>query len=185
MYGYERSYQTGRAVTSWLEFIGWIIVVLGVLIALIGFATGGLIGMAPGNLGGGGEVLVRTFAIVPGALIATSGFISIALAQHTKATFDTSEMTRELLGIVRGEPKQGGRLESPPSMPQVDAYRSAQDADSPSASSPKAEDTASFDETGERVFRGQVIKNIGNKYRVGSAEFSTLGKAKAHIKRSN
>lgn len=104
MYGYERSYKTGRAVTSWLEFVGWVIVVLGVVVALAGFASGGFMGMASRNFGGGSTpFILRIVSMVPGILIAASGLMSIMLAQHTKATIDTSEMTRELLAIAKGQ----------------------------------------------------------------------------------
>lgn len=106
MYTYERSYNTGRAVCALLEIFGWVIVVLGVIVALAGFASGGFMGMASRNFGGSSApFILQIVSMVPGVLVAAGGLISIMLAQQTKATMDTSEMTRELLRVARGDPK--------------------------------------------------------------------------------
>ena len=100
MIGYERSYGTGRAVCSLLEFVGWAIVILGIIVALVGFASGGFMGMASRNFGAGSTpVAFRLISMVPGILVSAGGLISVMLAQHTKAAMDTAEMTRELLKI--------------------------------------------------------------------------------------
>lgn len=104
MYAYERSHKTGCTVRNWIEFVGWGTVVLGVIFALVGFASGGFIGMASGNFGEGSTPFtLRIVSTVPGVLVAAGGLMSIMLAQHTKATIDTSEMTRELLAIAKGQ----------------------------------------------------------------------------------
>lgn len=115
MFEYERTYKTGRAVTGWLEFLGWAIVVLGVIVALAGFASGGFLGMASRNFGGGNTpFLFRIISMVPGILVAAGGLMSIMLAQHTKATIDTAEMTRELLAIAKGQADTGQMARSEP-----------------------------------------------------------------------
>jgi hypothetical protein len=102
MYGYDRTYKAGRAVCSWIEFVGWLIVVLGVMLALAGFLSGGLMGILSGGLGQGDAIFIlRIVFMVPGVLMAAGGLMSVMLAQHAKATMDTAEMTSELLLIAR------------------------------------------------------------------------------------
>ncbi|WP_157727643.1 hypothetical protein [Stappia sp. ES.058] len=173
MYGYHRFYKTGRAVTSLLESIGWLIVSLGVIVALAGFVSGGLMGMTSRNFGGGSvSIIFRIIASVPGILVVGSGLMSIMLAQHTKATIDTSEMTRELLDIARGEPS---RL--PASSTEIrDPFEGYEPLNSRSGN-----DTSDFDSNGYRVYRGMTIQKVENRYYVGQDSFSTLGKAKKFI----
>jgi len=47
--------------------------------------------------------------MMPGVLLAFFGFFQIMLVQHTKASIDTSEMTREMLGIMRNGAAQYGQ----------------------------------------------------------------------------
>jgi hypothetical protein len=117
MYGYERSYKAGRAVCTWIEFVGWSIVALGVILAFVGLASGGIMGSLSRNLGQGDTLpILRIFSMMPGILMAAGGLISIMLAQQTKATIDTAEMTRELLVIARtGRPdaSHGNSIRTP------------------------------------------------------------------------
>lgn len=104
MYSFERSYKAGRSVCSWLEFVGWAIVILGGILTVVGFASGGIMGMASSNFGRGDiPFIVRMVSMIPGVLMAAGGLMSIMLAQHTKATIDTAEMTREMLKIAKNQ----------------------------------------------------------------------------------
>ncbi|WP_146176291.1 hypothetical protein [Rhodovulum kholense] len=100
MFGYERSYGTGRFVCALIEIFGWLLVTLGIIASIVGFAVGG--GFEPGGFGSSsGSVLPRFLSAAPGLLTVTIGLISIMLTQQTKAILDTAEMTRDLLAISR------------------------------------------------------------------------------------
>jgi hypothetical protein len=60
--------------------------------------------------------LLRIISMVPGILVAAGGLISIMLAQHTKATVDTSEMTPELLKTAKGQVDTAQTVRSAPRM---------------------------------------------------------------------
>lgn len=100
MIGYERTYATGRSVSSVLEFFGWAAVVCGIMVALFGFAIGGEIGSF--GRGNGAEFFMRIFAALPGIGLVFAGLFSVYYCQVGKATLDTAEMQRELLQIARG-----------------------------------------------------------------------------------
>ncbi|MGM0583379.1 MAG: hypothetical protein ACQEUZ_01845 [Pseudomonadota bacterium] len=102
MVHYERSYAAGRSVSSFVEFLGWLVVIFGVVVAIAGLAGGGIFGVASRGFGSGeAPFLFHLLAMIPGLGIALGGFIVVAMSQHFKATMDTAEMTRELLLIER------------------------------------------------------------------------------------
>lgn len=101
MIDYERSYGTGRTVASILEILSWIIVVLGVIVALAGFATGGTAGFAFGMAGRDVPGFFRIVALVPGVMITAVGLLFVMFVQQFRATLDSAEMTRDMLAIAR------------------------------------------------------------------------------------
>lgn len=110
---YERSYATARSVFSFLELIGWATVGIGALIALVGFATGGLIASFTGQVSGG----ARLVAMLPGLGTVMVGLIGVANVQIGRANVDNAEMTREMLHIAR-------RYASSSAGPDVTTFRS-------------------------------------------------------------
>ncbi|MBL3595760.1 hypothetical protein JMM63_09275 [Rhodovulum sulfidophilum] len=100
MLSYERSYGTGRFVCALIEIFGWLLVVVGGIVAIIGFGAGGVLGS--GGFGSpSGAVISGFLSATPGLATVGIGLISIMLTQQTKATLDTAEMTRDLLAISR------------------------------------------------------------------------------------
>ncbi len=99
MYQYDRKYGTARAVYSWLEFVGWATAILGCLMIIIGFASGGVLG----GMYSGRDIPIgfRLIAILPGLGLAIGGVFSVAYVQTARANVDTAEMTREMLEIMR------------------------------------------------------------------------------------
>ena len=99
MYNYVREYKTARAVYAWLEFVGWATVVLGLILVLAGFATGGIPGMMyeQRDLPFG----LRLLAALPGIGTAIAGLFAVAYAQTSRAHVDTAETSREMLEIAR------------------------------------------------------------------------------------
>jgi len=104
MYQYERSYRTGRSVAAVLEAVSWVLVFVGLIAALLGFASGGGIGGASQSLASSDfPVLLRVVATLPGFLISSIGLFFILQCQQAKATLDSAEMTRDILQTIKGE----------------------------------------------------------------------------------
>lgn len=103
---YERSYETARSILGFLEVVGWITVAIGVLIALIGFGTGGLLGTMYRDP----PFSARLISAIPGVITFVGGLFSVCYVQVSRAHVDTAEMTREMLLLARKE--SGGSAES-------------------------------------------------------------------------
>jgi len=88
-----RSYEAARSLFSFLAFVAWSVVVIGVLVALIGM------GSVSQYAGGGAGLL----AMVPGLGLALAGLIQIAFIQMGRATVDTAEYTQQMLKIARDQ----------------------------------------------------------------------------------
>lgn len=88
-----RSYEAARSLFSFLAFIAWSVVVIGVLVAFISAA-------GVSQYAGGGAGLL---AMVPGVGIAIAGFIQVAFIQMGRATVDTAEYTQQMLKIARDQ----------------------------------------------------------------------------------
>ena len=96
---YERSYTTARSVLGFLEVVGWITVAIGVLAALIGFGTGGLLGAMYRDP----PFSARLISAIPGVITVVGGFFAVCYVQVSRAHVDTAEMTREMLLLARKE----------------------------------------------------------------------------------
>jgi hypothetical protein len=88
-----RSYEAARSLFSFLGFMAWSVIILGVLIAFVGASGAGKFGGAPAALG----------AMIPGVAIAIAGFIELAFVQMGRASVDTAEYTQQMLKIARDQ----------------------------------------------------------------------------------
>jgi hypothetical protein len=88
-----RSYETARSLFSFLAFMAWSVVVIGVLVALIGAA-------GASQYGGSGAGLL---AMVPGIGIGITGLILVAFVQMGRATVDTAEYSQQILKVARDQ----------------------------------------------------------------------------------
>jgi len=88
-----RSYEAARSLFSFLGFIAWSVIIIGVLVALVGAGGGS-------RYGGAGAGLL---AMVPGIAISIAGFIDLAFVQMGRATVDTAEYTQQMLKISRDQ----------------------------------------------------------------------------------
>ncbi len=95
---YNSRYQTARAIFSIIEFLGWVVVVIGVMVAIVGFSSGGILGRLSGNT----PVLLKLFAMLPGLGFSFFGILSVAVAQVWRSQVDSAEYAREMLQIARG-----------------------------------------------------------------------------------
>jgi hypothetical protein len=181
MYGYERSYKTGRAVTSWLELAGWAMVFLGVVVALGGFAAGDFIGMASGDFRHyGTPFIARIISSLPGILIAEVGLISIMLAQHTVATINIAEMTRELLSIARKQSGVTGNLIGA----EQDPVESVRFSESVSDGSEIIDVMLEFNSCAERIRQARKLANgriVVNFVEGETVHYASLDEAKKYL----
>jgi len=82
-------YKTARGVSGFIEFIGWLVVIFGVVISITGVIS------VPRNSGGASFI-----AMLPGLGTAIAGLFLVMGAQVTKATVDNADHTREILKIL-------------------------------------------------------------------------------------
>lgn len=127
MVKYHSEYKTGVTMFVIIEYIGWAIVVAGIIIAIYGFSSGleeaaresaayykslqdrvnaalseaqtspGLPVPPPTNR----PVLLRLFDILPGLVISFSGLLSVAVTQVWRSQLHSAEYAREILQILR------------------------------------------------------------------------------------
>lgn len=107
MFSAEREYHTARAYLSFVAAIAWIIAILGLILALVGFVTGGIYGIMSRGFGSPADIpfLVRLVSAIPGLIIAYGGFVGVAWSQVQRATVDTTSMTRMILELTRKQAK--------------------------------------------------------------------------------
>ena len=103
---YDSRYGTSRFLLKICEVVAWIIVGFGLFFAVIGFGTGGMLGAMFGpsaarGIGGGGMLLIRIVAAIPGLSASIGGLFALVLVHHFRAGIDSAEMTREMLMIMR------------------------------------------------------------------------------------
>ena len=97
MMHYERDYGAARFAFSVLELVSWTVILSGVLLAIAGFWTGGAFGLLQSD----SHISIRLLAALPGIGATIGGLIGVALAQSSRATVDTAEMTRDMLAIMK------------------------------------------------------------------------------------
>jgi len=158
MYEYERTYRTGRVVASVLEIVGWIVVAIGVTIALGGLESG------VSFSGNSTPFILVITAMMPGVLIAGSGLFFILQCQHTKSTIDNAEMTREMLGLAKAgrfDPSgdSGPKIKGPPTPSNI--YR-------------KKAQSLKFDQYGIANYRGKIIRREKDRFYVGESSHESI-----------
>lgn len=166
MYSYMRTYETARTIFSILEFIGWVIVVLGVVVSFYGLSSGGIAGFAYEKPPFG----LRIIAMLPGLGMILAGLISVAYTQSFRATVDMAEMARDHLKIVMGESNSADVFQNGISQTQANNV---------------AKKSGDLNET---LGAGKNYKHIsfiktedGYIYRVDDKEFHNLEEAKEFI----
>lgn len=190
-----RSYEAARSLFSFLAFVAWSLVVIGVLIALVSAA-------GVSQYAGSGAGL---FAMVPGIGIGITGFILVAFIQMGRATVDTAEYTQQMLKIARDQldvSKQGlnqGKtleqgfaalkpmLEEKPTASFANATTETNNAVESDTAGPgvaiavETEPEISH-EVGETIeYRGKNIRVVEAGYTFAATVFETLGKAKDRV----
>ena len=93
-----RSYEAARGLFSFMSFVGWVVIVGGVIAAIAGVSIGSEVGRYGYGRGPGPEVLLF---MLPGVGIGIVGVITLALAQMGRAGVDTAEYSQQMLQISR------------------------------------------------------------------------------------
>jgi len=180
-----RSYEAARSLFSFLAFMAWSVVVVGVIVALIGAA-------GASQYGGSGAGLL---AMVPGIGIGITGLILVAFVQMGRATVDTAEYTQQMLSISRDQlevSKQGLKLQSvvPQTFAAAARTESAQEpknsfAKQADKSSPQGRMVENLEpaqlEDQSTIYRGKTIRDVKGKLLYKGIPFETLLAAKEHI----
>lgn len=88
-----RSYENARGLFSFLEFLAWGGVLLGIAIIFVSMEA------ASRNFGGGAGLL----AAMPGIAISLFSLIWVAIIQVARAGVDTAELTQQTLKVARDQ----------------------------------------------------------------------------------
>jgi len=190
-----RSYEAARTLFSFLGFIAWSVIVIGVLVALVGA------GSVSQYAGGGAGLL----AMVPGFGIAIAGFILLAFVQMGRAGVDTAEYTQQMLKISRDqlevskqalrgnshEPKRFEAIQKPelsakPSVGFEKAdFRNSVDTSPKAATPTPVEEEIKAIQNGETTeYLGHQISRKADEYFVGGKSLYTLNLARRHIEKN-
>jgi len=187
-----RSYEAARSLFSFLAFIAWSVIILGVLVGLIG--AGGVSQYA----GAGAGML----AMIPGIGIGIGGFILLAFVQMGRAGVDTAEYTQQMLKVARDQlevSRQGlkGEQNAPKRFEAIKnqaapatGFQKGDFVDASGEVDSSLSDNHSLQKPeikeGETIlFQGQAITQKNGQYITGGEIFSRLLYAKSHIERSS
>ena len=88
-----RSYDTARGICSFLEFLGWVAVVGGGIIAAI----------LAESVSRYARPDAMTAAFLPGLLISLTGLLFVGAVQGWRSSVDTAEYTQQMLKIARDQ----------------------------------------------------------------------------------
>jgi hypothetical protein len=193
-----RSYAGARTLFRFLEFLAWVMVVVGVLVAIGG-------GGAASSYGPRGAGMI---AVLPGLVISVFGLLLVAQVQNARAGVDSAEYGQQMLKIARDQleiSKQA--LKQDAAAPQSfmdDNSRSGSSTGYTSESGtltrramkrrrPEGQSDAARDDSSDTLmlsippggevieYRNQTIVSDGGKFHIGSATYFKLDDAKQHI----
>ena len=178
-----RSYEAARNLFSFLGFLAWCAIVIGVVLALVGANEATEAARFYGSRNSGSAAFA---GMIPGLVGALLGFVFLALVQMGRATVDTAEYTQQMLKIARDQlevSKQGLRK----SEPAADGFAALNAAKSELATgnSSQAKSFADLDrkqqagpeaehEIGSTVtYRGETLRVVGAGYVLRDRVFSS------------
>lgn len=88
---HSSDYSTARSISIIISFIGWIAVIAGVIIVLVGLNQGVKYGSGMGVF----------IVVLPGLGASISGLFLVVAGQITRATVDNASHTKEILKIMK------------------------------------------------------------------------------------
>ena len=98
-YKLDSNYKTAKNMSQIISFIGWILLIAGIVISIVGLNIG--INLGVGARGGASSnIILSIINMLPGLVTAISGLFIITAGQLTRATLDNADYTREILNIA-------------------------------------------------------------------------------------
>lgn len=94
-----RSYGAARGLLSFLGFLAWCAIILGIFIAI---GAGSAVSQSR-SFGIGNGAMAGVLAAMPGLILAFLGFLALVLVQMGRAGVDTAEYTQQMLKIARDQ----------------------------------------------------------------------------------
>lgn len=174
-----RSYDGARALFSFLSFLAWSMVIVGVMLAFGGSAAVSQFSRSSSAI----------FAALPGIGVGAIGLFLIALVQNARATVDTAEYTQQMLKVARDQLEVSKQsLKQNQTAPQsYEAVKGSGTGDSLSK--------AAFADSNATAPRSSIQPNIkaltydditrrNGLYFVGNIEFRELEYAREYVERS-
>lgn len=194
-----RDYTTARSLFGLLQFIGWSVVVIGAIVALVG-----LTGAASMRNSIGG--LLALTAITPGLSLALAGLLLVAFVEIGRAGIDTAQNTQEILTVAKEQLHFYKVRPASSSNRAAIASAAGASAKAPAEAAPAAaaeprptpanaaraigyaqtehKTAAAVEESVTRhVHRGIEIRQDGTNYLVGDRSFTSAWAAREHIDR--
>ncbi|MCK0138925.1 hypothetical protein [Aliiroseovarius sp. F47248L] len=169
-----RSYDVARKTFSFLEFIGWSVVVLGIFVGLI-------LASSAGRYAGDGQKFLLFLTGASGSLI---GLFLVGAVQNWRAGVDSAEYGQQALKVAREQleiSKQSLKRQDTDS--RSFSAQKAVVGEKPGASFERTEPSLSRQSNGEDPgrHRGHNIYHIGSTYRAVGQVFPTHADAVAAI----
>ncbi|MEX3007430.1 hypothetical protein [Hoeflea sp. TYP-13] len=185
MFSAEREYTTARSLLGFVELIAWVVAVLGLILALVGFASGGVFGMMSSGFGSRSHVpfLARLVSAIPGMIIAYGGFAGVAWAQVQRATVDTASMTRMILELTRrsAATNRHNSTTSPISGQAKPPTKKSQSSSADWASDKRKNSGRPADALVEEEYKGVEIYKTNHGNYVGEQWFPNIDRARKFI----
>lgn len=198
-----RSYLVARIWHSIVEFIGWVLLIVGLIYAV---ALSQTISLYPFE-SGLNQGLAQLVGLLPGLALAFSGLCTIAFMQTCRAAVDTAEYTQHMLKISRDQieyskaavrhgkqlqlsletlmkPQSGSEDETGSSLSQTHLTPNGNDPAVPQITSHDVESESvrvTANTAGSTDHKGHKIEHREDAYHVAGVAFSTLEKAKAWV----
>lgn len=185
-------YDKAIKLTRIVEVCALICAVLGGIIALIGFSTGGMLGMLVSSLdrSSGVGFLARILAMFPGLAIVVVSLYFYVQCAAVRAAVDTADLTHKMWAHMSGATESNSTTGLKSSLNQTTSmagarqsfadFKDKEELDKNDSNQPTSENMG-FDEDGVRLYKGKTIQEIEGKYHVDGEVFWTLGKAKKHV----
>lgn len=174
-----RSYDGARALFSFLSFLAWSMVIVGVILAFGGSAAVSQFSRSTSAI----------FGALPGIAVSAVGLFLIALVQNSRATVDTAEYTQQMLKVARDQldvSKQS--LKQNHTAPQsYAAVNGSENNESPSKASFVVSDATapqSLIQPNAKALTYDDITRRNGLYFVGNIEFRELEYAREYVERS-
>lgn len=168
-----RSYDTARAVFSFLEFVTWASVAIGVILVFVGIEE------APRN--------AKLLGATPGILFTLFGILGVATVQAGRASVDSAEYGQQMLKIARDQLEVSRQsLKRQEADGESFAAPRSTGKQAPNASFGRAEPTVSQQSVSRQeieptVYRGERIRWFSGAYRALGMSFETYQDAQKAV----